>query len=83
MKVKVELEAWELAMVREALEEHRGWIRVSLEQGLTFEKAKEAGATTSLDLSLSNPESPAGKADWPAILRKTLPYVDIFVPSIE
>ncbi len=54
-----------------------------LELSQIFKKAKEAGVTTSLDLSLPNPDSPAGRADWPAIMRKTLPYVDIFVPSIE
>ena len=28
-------------------------------------------------------DSPAGKANWRKILAGTLPYVDIFVPSIE
>lgn len=49
----------------------------------TFRLAKEAGATTSLDMSLPDPASESGQADWKTILRKTLPYLDIFLPSIE
>lgn len=49
----------------------------------TFKKAKDAGATTSLDMSLPDPASESGKSNWNAILKKTLPYVDIFLPSIE
>jgi sugar/nucleoside kinase (ribokinase family) len=45
--------------------------------------AKSAGVTTSLDTSLPDPGSPAGRADWRRIYEKTLPYADIFVPSIE
>jgi sugar/nucleoside kinase (ribokinase family) len=48
-----------------------------------FRRAKESGITTSLDMALPDPSSPAGRADWGAILRAVLPYVDIFVPSIE
>lgn len=49
----------------------------------TFRKAKEAGATTSLDMSLPDPNSESGQAPWNKILEKTLPYVDVFLPSIE
>jgi sugar/nucleoside kinase (ribokinase family) len=45
--------------------------------------AQEAGAATSLDLAAVDPDTPAGKADWKKILTNALPYVDIFVPSIE
>ncbi len=48
-----------------------------------FRQAKATGVTTSLDLSLPEAESPAGRANWHAILAETLPYVDIFLPSIE
>jgi sugar/nucleoside kinase (ribokinase family) len=48
-----------------------------------FRKAKEAGATTSLDMSLPDPNSESGQAPWDKIVKKTLPYVDIFLPSIE
>ncbi len=48
-----------------------------------FSRAKKAGATTSLDLAFPDPASPAGQAPWPQILAKTLPHVDIFLPSCE
>jgi sugar/nucleoside kinase (ribokinase family) len=48
-----------------------------------YRRAKETGVTTSMDISLPDPHSPAGKADWLAIYRATLPSVDIFTPSIE
>jgi sugar/nucleoside kinase (ribokinase family) len=46
-------------------------------------KAREAGLTVSLDTSLPDPTSPAGKADWRSIYRQALPCVDLFLPSIE
>ena len=48
-----------------------------------FRMAKEAGPTTSCDMSVPDPDSPSGKAPWRRILERILPYVDIFVPSIE
>ena len=48
-----------------------------------FRFAKSAGATTSLDMALPDPNSPSGKATWSTILEKVLPFVDIFMPSIE
>lgn len=48
-----------------------------------FRRAKLHGVTTSLDLCMSNSASNATQADWWAILRATLPYVDIFLPGIE
>lgn len=48
-----------------------------------FKLAKSAGAITSLDMSLPDPNSPSGKAPWKKILEKVLPHVDIFLPSIE
>lgn len=48
-----------------------------------FQQAQQAGATTSLDMSLPDPDSESGRAPWDRILRKTLPHVDIFLPSIE
>ena len=44
---------------------------------------REAGAAASLDMASVDPDTEAGRADWKLILEKTLPYVDIFVPSIE
>ncbi len=48
-----------------------------------FERAKQTGITTSLDMSLPDAESESGRVDWATILVKTLPYVDIFMPSVE
>jgi sugar/nucleoside kinase (ribokinase family) len=48
-----------------------------------FRRAKATGVTTSLDMALPDPNSAAGQANWPAILRSTLPYVDILMPSLE
>src|SRR5229473_571389 len=48
-----------------------------------FRRVKAIGITTSLDLSMPDPNSAAGRADWHAILGATLPYVDIFLPSAE
>jgi len=48
-----------------------------------FKRAKQRGVTTSLDMSLPDPRSAAGQTDWDAILRKLLPFVDVFLPSAE
>lgn len=57
------------------------------DNGLTlkaiFERAKAAGVTSSLDMTMPNPNSEAGRADWKRILQSVLPYVDLFVPSYE
>ncbi len=45
--------------------------------------AKEAGATTSCDVTLPDTASPSGQAPWRTILEKALPYIDIFLPSAE
>ncbi|MBN1581249.1 MAG: carbohydrate kinase family protein [Anaerolineae bacterium] len=48
-----------------------------------FRQAKETEITTSLDMALPDPASAAGQVDWVSLLNDTLPYVDVFVPSIE
>ena len=48
-----------------------------------FRRVRALGVTTSLDMALPDPASDAGHADWPAILRNVLPFVDVFLPSIE
>jgi sugar/nucleoside kinase (ribokinase family) len=48
-----------------------------------FRQAKAAGAVTSLDMSLPDPASESWQVDWHAALERTLPFVDIFMPSIE
>jgi sugar/nucleoside kinase (ribokinase family) len=48
-----------------------------------FKRAKAAGLTTSLDMTLPDPDAESGRLDWTAILRRVLPYVDLFVPSLD
>lgn len=48
-----------------------------------FQSARETGVITSLDFSLPDPQSEAGSVDWPAVLARTLPCVDLFMPSAE
>jgi sugar/nucleoside kinase (ribokinase family) len=48
-----------------------------------FRRAKATGVTTSLDMALPDRAAAAGRADWPGLIGKTLPFVDIFLPSIE
>ena len=48
-----------------------------------FRHVKSLGLTTSLDMALPDPASPAGRADWLTILKNTLPHVDIFLPSLD
>jgi sugar/nucleoside kinase (ribokinase family) len=44
---------------------------------------KAAGIVTSLDMSLPDSNSTAGRTDWQALLARTLPYVDIYAPNLE
>ena len=46
-------------------------------------QAKDTGVTTSLDLTLPDLAGPRGQTDWRSILARTLPYVDLFLPSVE
>lgn len=48
-----------------------------------FRIARAAGVTTSCDMAFPDPDADAGRAPWPEIFRRTLPFVDIFLPSIE
>lgn len=46
-------------------------------------KAKQLGATTSLDMAMPDPSTESGQVDWETVLKKAGPYVDIFLPSYE
>ena len=48
-----------------------------------FTRVRELGVATSLDMTLPDPQGPAGAVEWSALLARVLPHVDIFVPSIE
>lgn len=46
-------------------------------------RAKQTGVTTSLDMTMPDPSGPSGQADWEAIMQQAMPYVDLFLPSVE
>jgi sugar/nucleoside kinase (ribokinase family) len=48
-----------------------------------YRKVKDQGLTTSLDLGMPDANGPGGRADWEAILKRCLPYVDCFMPSAD
>lgn len=48
-----------------------------------FRQVKTGATLTSLDMAYPDPDSPAGQADWRTIFRQVLPYIDIFLPSLE
>lgn len=48
-----------------------------------FKRVKDMNVTTSLDMALPDPESESGKINWRNILKKVIPYTDIFLPSFE
>ncbi|HEX7974092.1 MAG TPA: PfkB family carbohydrate kinase, partial [Anaerolineales bacterium] len=48
-----------------------------------LKRAKATGVTVSLDTAFPDPDREGGKADWRAIFRAALPFVDIFLPSLE
>ena len=48
-----------------------------------FQKVKELGLTTSLDMAAVDANTEAGKQDWKESVKNLMPYIDFFVPSIE
>ncbi len=48
-----------------------------------FCRAKEMGVITSLDMAMPDPNGPSGQVNWRRVLERTLPYVDIFLPSLD
>jgi sugar/nucleoside kinase (ribokinase family) len=48
-----------------------------------WKQAKATGVVTAQDMVMPDPDKLSGQADWHDILRKTLPNIDIFIPSIE
>lgn len=49
----------------------------------TYRRIHAAGVVTSLDMALPDPNSISGKLDWRTMLQNLLPYVDVFLPSLE
>jgi len=81
----------DLGAVRRARLFHIGYppvmARLYGEQGAQLKRiladVRDAGVTTSLDMAYPDPDGPAGKIDWAAVLENVLPGVDIFAPSVE
>jgi sugar/nucleoside kinase (ribokinase family) len=48
-----------------------------------YKNAKTQGFTTCLDMSLPDAEGESGSVDWQNFLETVLPFVDIFIPSLE
>ena len=48
-----------------------------------FERVQQLGVRTSLDMARPDPQTEAGKADWQSLLKKVLPFVNLFTPSID
>jgi sugar/nucleoside kinase (ribokinase family) len=63
-------------MQRMYIEAGRGLVEV-------LSRAKATGVTTSLDMSFPDPSSEGGRIDWRVLFKAVLPYVDVFLPSIE
>ena len=61
--------------------------RLYAEKGAEFLRllaaVKARCPAVSIDMSLPPPDSASGRANWSELLRRCLPLVDIFVPSIE
>ena len=48
-----------------------------------YRRIYEMGVATSLDTASVDEHAESGRADWKKILKRVLPYVDFFVPSVE
>ncbi len=48
-----------------------------------MQRARRAGLTTSLEFSLPDLTSPASEVDWLTVLANCLPFVDLFLASID
>jgi len=46
-------------------------------------RVRDRGVMVSLDMSAPDPDSQAGRADWPRLLAAALPHVDLFAPSLD
>jgi len=53
------------------------------EMATIFRRVKARGLMTSLDMSMPDPQSEAGRVDWAAWLKRVLPHVDVFLPSLD
>jgi sugar/nucleoside kinase (ribokinase family) len=48
-----------------------------------LKRAKSLGITTSMDMAGVDPKSEGGKVNWNRFFELTMPYLDVFSPSVE
>jgi len=48
-----------------------------------YRRVRSAGLTTSMDMTVPDPDGPSGRADWTTIFARTLPLLDVFLPSAD
>lgn len=61
----------------------RFWEDGGVEMANLFRSVKERGLMTSLDMAMPDPVAPAGKVNWSEWLKRVLPVVDFFMPSLD
>ncbi len=64
--------------VMKSIYEHDGEELVKI-----FKNAHEKKMVTSLDMTMPDPNSEAGRLDWKKFLSNVLPHTDIFLPSLD
>jgi sugar/nucleoside kinase (ribokinase family) len=80
----------EFALMRDARIMHMGYPPImpgltdndGAEMAALFERSKGTGIVTSLDMTLPDPGGLSGRVNWRRVLERSLPHVDVFVPSI-
>ena len=50
---------------------------------IVMQNMAERGVVTSMDMTVPDPKGANGLVNWERLLQRTLPYTDIFIPSIE
>jgi len=48
-----------------------------------FQRVHDLGVVTALDMTHPDPGGPSGRVNWVEVLHRVLPFVDVFLPSIE
>jgi sugar/nucleoside kinase (ribokinase family) len=80
----------DFALMRDARIMHLGYPPImpgltdndGAEMAALYERSKATGIVTSLDMTLPDPGGASGRVNWRRVLERSLPYVDVFVPSI-
>ena len=48
-----------------------------------YRRVKALGLITALDMAMPDPNGPSGQVNWRRVLERTLPHVDLFLPSLD